>query len=114
MFIRQLKKQSKFKRFLLKILNIYAFEKETFSDLTGERCILMGLIQAAFKAQYDILIENGHNSLEAYNETVEEALVSLYPLIQEQGMDWLYKNCSTTAQVGALNWVPKFEKVFKD
>ena len=89
------------------------FEKETFSDLTGERCVLMGLIQGAFKAQYDVLIEKGHTSLEAYNETVEEALVSLYPLIQEQGMDWLYKNCSTTAQVGALNWAPKFEKVLK-
>ena len=89
------------------------FEKETFSDLTGERCVLMGLIQGAFKAQYDILIEKGHNSLEAYNETVEEALVSLYPLIQEQGMDWLYKNCSTTAQVGALNWAPKFETALK-
>ena len=89
------------------------FEKETFSDLTGERCVLMGLIQGAFKAQYDILIEKGHSSLEAYNETVEEALISLYPLISDQGMDWLYKNCSTTAQVGALKWAPKFEKVIK-
>jgi len=89
------------------------FDKETYSDLTGERCVLMGLIQGAFKAQYDILIERGHSSLEAYNETVEEALVSLYPLINEQGMDWLYKNCSTTAQVGALKWAPEFEKVLK-
>lgn len=89
------------------------FDKETYSDLTGERCVLMGLIQGAFKAQYDILIEKGHSSLEAYNETVEEALVSLYPLINEQGMDWLYKNCSTTAQVGALKWAPEFEKVLK-
>ena len=89
------------------------FEKETFSDLTGERCVLIGLIHAALRAQYNVLIEQGHNSLEAYSETVEEALVSLYPLIQENGMDWLYKNCSTTAQVGALNWVPKFEKVLK-
>ena len=89
------------------------FDKETYSDLTGERCVLMGLIQGAFKAQYDILIERGHSSLEAYNETVEEALVSLYPLINEQGMNWLYKNCSTTAQVGALKWAPEFEKVLK-
>ena len=89
------------------------FEKETFSDLTGERCVLMGLIQGAFKAQYDVLIENGHSSLEAYNETVKEALISLYPLIEEKGMDWLYKNCSTTAQVGALKWAPKFEKALK-
>ncbi len=89
------------------------FEKETYSDLTGERCVLMGLIQGAFKAQYDLLIEKGHSPLEAYNETVEEALVSLYPLIADKGMDWLYSNCSTTAQIGALNWAPKFEKVLK-
>lgn len=90
-----------------------SFEKEVYSDLTGERCVLMGLIQAAFKAQYEVLRENGHSVSEAYNETVEEALVSLYPLINEKGMDWLYSNCSTTAQRGALDWAPKFEEVIK-
>ena len=85
------------------------FEKETYSDLLGERCVLMGLIQGAFKAQYDILRRNGHSPIEAYNETVEEALVSLYPLINEKGMDWLYSNCSTTAQRGALDWAKRFE-----
>lgn len=89
------------------------FEKEVYSDLTGERCVLMGLIQGAFKAQYELLREKGHSPSEAYNETVEEALVSLYPLISEKGMDWLYSNCSTTAQRGALDWAPKFEKVLK-
>ena len=90
-----------------------SFEKEVFSDLTGERCALMGLIQGAFKAQYDVLIENGHSPSEAYNETVEEALESLFPLIHENGMDWMFANCSTTAQRGALDWAPKFEKVIK-
>ena len=89
------------------------FAKEAYSDLTGERCVLMGLIQGAFAAQYKVLRENGHSPSEAYNETVEEALVSLYPLISNQGMDWLYTNCSTTAQRGALDWAPKFEKILK-
>ena len=89
------------------------FAKEVHSDLTGERCVLMGLIQGAFSAQYKVLRENGHSPSEAYNETVEEALVSLYPLISDKGMDWLYANCSTTAQRGALDWAPRFEKVLK-
>ncbi len=89
------------------------FEKEVKSDLTGERCVLMGMIQGAFIAQYNVLREKGHSPLEAYNETIEEALNSLYPIIHENGMDWLYKNCSTTAQRGALDWAPKFEKVLK-
>ena len=89
------------------------FEKEVYSDLTGERCVLMGLIQGAFLAQYNVLREKGHSPSEAYNETVEEALESLYPLISAQGMDWLYANCSTTAQRGALDWAPKFESVLK-
>lgn len=89
------------------------FEKETFSDLTGERCVLMGMIQGALKAQYDVLIENGHSQVEAYNETVEEGLRFLYPMINEKGMDWMYENCSTTAQIGALDWANKFEKILK-
>lgn len=89
------------------------FQKEVYSDLTGERCALMGLIQGAFKAQYEVLIENGHSPSEAYNETVEEALESLYPLIHENGMDWMFANCSTTAQRGALDWAPRFEKVIR-
>ena len=89
------------------------FKNEVYSDLTGERCVLMGLIQGAFLAQYQVLRDNGHSISEAYNETVEEALVSLYPLINEKGMDWLYKNCSTTAQRGALDWAPKFKDVLK-
>ena len=89
------------------------FDQETFSDLTGERGVLMGMIQGAFSAQYKVLRENGHSALEAYNETVEEALVSLYPLINEKGMDWLYSNCSTTAQLGAINWAPKFEEAIR-
>lgn len=86
------------------------FENEVYSDLVGERCVLMGLIQGAFQAQYKILRKHGHSPSEAYNETVEEALVSLYPLIENKGMDWMYENCSTTAQRGALDWAPKFER----
>lgn len=89
------------------------FEKEVYSDLTGERCVLMGLIQGAFKAQYDLLREEGHSPMEAYNETVEEALQSLYPLINEKGMDWMFSNCSTTAQRGALDWSKIFEGKIK-
>ena len=64
------------------------FEREVYSDLTGERSVLMGMIQGAFSAQYEVLREKGHSPSEAYNETVEEALISLYPLIADQGMDW--------------------------
>lgn len=89
------------------------FEKEVYSDLVGERCVLMGLIQGAFKAQFDVLRENGHSAEEAFNETVEEALESLYPLVSKNGMDHLYENCSMVAQRGALDWAPRFEKAVK-
>lgn len=89
------------------------FKKEVHSDLTGERCVLMGMLQGAFLAQYEVLREKGHSPSEAYNETIEEALQSLYPLISEKGMDWMYSNCSTTAQRGALDWAPKFKNVLK-
>ncbi len=89
------------------------FAKEVHSDLTGERCVLMGLLQGAFLAQYEVLREHGHSPSEAYNETIEEALQSLYPLVAENGMDWMYANCSTTAQRGALDWAPKFRDTLK-
>jgi len=84
------------------------FKKEVYSDLTGERGTLMGAIQGLFAAQYDILRKKGHSPSEAFNETVEEATQSLYPLVAENGMDWMYANCSTTAQRGALDWWKKF------
>jgi len=84
------------------------FEKEVYSDLTGERGVLMGAIYGIFKAQYDTLRAKGHSPSEAFNETVEEATESLYPLVGEKGMDWMYGNCSATAQRGALDWYPKF------
>ena len=90
-----------------------SFENEVYSDLTGERCVLMGMLQGAFLAQYEVLREQGHSPSEAYNETIEEALESLYPLVSQKGMDWMYANCSTTAQRGALDWAPKFHKVLK-
>ena len=89
------------------------FQNEVYSDLLGERCSLMGGIQGLFQAQYEVLRERGHTPTEAYNETVEEALVSLYPLIDEKGMDWMFSNCSTTAQVGALEWSEKFKDRIK-
>lgn len=85
-------------------------EKEAISDLTGERGVLMGMIEGAFRAQYNVLRANGHSPSEAFNETVEEATQSLYPLIGANGMDWMFANCSTTAQRGALDWAPKFQK----
>jgi ketol-acid reductoisomerase len=84
------------------------FEKEVFSDLTGERGVLMGAIYGLWLAQYEVLREHGHSPSEAFNETVEEATQSLYPLIAENGMDWMYANCSTTAQRGALDWFTRF------
>ncbi|TID28322.1 hypothetical protein CANINC_002499 [Pichia inconspicua] len=86
------------------------FEKEVYSDLYGERGCLMGGIHGMFLAQYEVLRENGHSPSEAFNETVEEATQSLYPLIGKYGMDYMYDACSTTARRGALDWYP----VFKD
>lgn|SRR5690606_37462783 len=94
------------------------FKREVFSDLTGERGSLMGAIQGLFEAQYNVLRKNGHSPSEAFNETVEELTQSLMPLVAENGMDWMYANCSTTAQRGALDWKDKFRDavapVFED
>jgi ketol-acid reductoisomerase len=89
------------------------FEKEVYSDLTGERGVLMGAIYGLWLAQYEVLREHGHSPTEAFNETVEEATQSLYPLIGENGMDWMYANCSTTAQRGALDWYRRFRDAVK-
>lgn len=89
------------------------FEKEVYSDLTGERGILMGAIAGAFEAQYSVLRKNNHSPSEAFNETVEELTQSLLPLVGQNGMDWMYANCSTTAQRGALDWKGKFRDAMK-
>src|SRR6478735_726392 len=94
------------------------FKKEVYSDLTGERGTLMGAIAGIFEAQYEVLRSKGHSPSEAFNETVEELTQSLMPLVAENGMDWMYANCSTTAQRGALDWKKKFKAatlpVFKE
>ena len=89
------------------------FQKEVYSDLVGERGVLMGAIAGVFEAQYGVLRDNGHSPSEAFNETVEEFTQSLLPLIGENGMDWMYSNCSTTAQRGALDWKDKFRDAVK-
>ena len=87
-----------------------SFKKEVYSDLTGERGILMGALAGLFEAQYNVLRKNGHSPSEAFNETVEELTQSLMPLVAEKGMDWMYANTSTTAQRGALDWRHKFRE----
>ena len=89
------------------------FKREVSSDLTGERGTLMGAIQGIFAAQYETLRANGHTPSEAFNETVEELTQSLMPLVAENGMDWMYANCSTTAQRGALDWWKRFRDATK-
>ena len=84
------------------------FAKEVYSDLTGERGVLMGCLAGVMEAQYKILRKNGHSPSESFNETVEELTQSLIRLVAENGMDWMFGNCSTTAQRGALDWAPKF------
>ncbi len=94
------------------------FQKEVYSDLTGERGILMGALAGVMEAQYNLLRKKGHSPSEAFNETVEELTQSLIRLVAENGMDWMYANCSTTAQRGALDWRHKFreatEPVFEE
>jgi ketol-acid reductoisomerase len=86
------------------------FENEVHSDLTGERGVLMGCLAGVMEAQYNLLRKHGHSPSEAFNETVEELTQSLIRLVAENGMDWMYANCSTTAQRGALDWAPKFRE----
>jgi len=94
------------------------FEKEVYSDLTGERGVLMGCLAGVMEAQYSLLRKHGHSPSEAFNETVEELTQSLIRLVAENGMDWMFGNCSTTAQRGALDWSPRFRDavspVFKE
>jgi len=86
------------------------FENEVYSDLTGERGVLMGALAGIMEAQYEVLRKHGHSPSEAFNETVEELTQSLIRLVDENGMDWMFSNCSATAQRGALDWKPKFKK----
>jgi ketol-acid reductoisomerase len=86
------------------------FKNEVYSDLVGERGVLMGAIAGIFEAQYETLRQHGHSPSEAFNETVEEFTQSLLPLVAENGMDWMYSNCSTTAQRGALDWMSRFKE----
>lgn len=97
------------------------FEQEVYSDLTGERGILMGALAGVMEAQYNTLRAHGHSPSEAFNETVEELTQSLIRLVAQNGMDWMYANCSTTAQRGALDWkgpfrdavAPVFDKLYE-
>jgi ketol-acid reductoisomerase len=97
------------------------FENEVYSDLTGERGVLMGALAGVMEAQYNTLRAHGHSPSEAFNETVEELTQSLIRLVAQNGMDWMYANCSTTAQRGALDWkgpfreavTPVFEKLYQ-
>jgi len=84
------------------------FEQEVHSDLVGERGVLMGCLAGTMEAQYNVLRKHGHSPSEAFNETVEELTQSLIRLVDENGMDWMYANCSATAQRGALDWKDKF------
>ncbi len=86
------------------------FEKEVYSDLTGERGVLMGALTGIMEAQYNTLRQHGHSPSEAFNETVEELTQSLIRLVADKGMDWMYANCSTTAQRGALDWRHRFRE----
>ena len=87
------------------------FQKEVHSDLVGERGVLMGCLASVMEAQYNLLRKHGHSPSEAFNETVEELTQSLIRLVAENGMDWMYANCSTTAQRGALDWRHRFRDI---
>ena len=54
--------------------------------------------KASFMKSMEYMLSLIHIS-EAFNETVEELTQSLMPLFAENGMDWMYANCSTTAHI---------------
>jgi ketol-acid reductoisomerase len=87
------------------------FQHEVYSDLTGERGVLMGALAGMMEAQYNTLRKHGHSPSEAFNETVEELTQSLIRLVDQNGMDWMYENCSATARRGALDWRHRFREV---
>jgi ketol-acid reductoisomerase len=89
------------------------FEREVYSDLTGERGVLMGALAGIMEAQYNCLRAHGHSPSEAFNETVEELTQSLIRLVDENGMDWMFNNCSETARIGALRWKSRFRDSVK-
>jgi ketol-acid reductoisomerase len=97
------------------------FKHETYSDLVGERGVLMGALAGVMEAQYNTLRKHGHTPSEAFNETVEELTQSLIRLVAQNGMDWMYANCSATARRGALDWrlvfrdttLPVFERLYQ-
>jgi ketol-acid reductoisomerase len=64
------------------------FKQEVYSDLTGERGVLMGALAGIMEAQYEVLRKNGHSPSESFNETVEELTQSLIRLVDEKGLDW--------------------------
>ena len=70
----------------------------------------MGALAGIIEAQYGTLRSHGHSPSEAFNETVEELTQSLIRLVDENGMDWMYNNCSETARIGALRWKERFRE----
>ena len=75
--------------------------------------LMAGALVGIMHVQYELFREKGHKPSEAFNETVEEATQSLYPLVDRNGIDWMYANCSTTAQRGALDWNGEFRDVLE-
>src|SRR5262249_8183995 len=57
------------------------FQKEVCSDLPGGRGVRRGAIYGLWRAQYEVLREPGHSPSDPFNEPLEEATQSLYPLI---------------------------------
>ena len=94
------------------------FEMEVYSNLTGERGVLMGALAGIMEAQYEVLSQERPQPRGSLQRNREELTQSLIRLVDEKGMDWMYANCSATAQRGALDWKPKFKKatlpVFKE
>jgi len=86
------------------------FAHEVHSDLTGERGVLMARWPASWKRSTTCSASTATTPSEAFNETVEELTQSLIRLVDKNGMDWMYANCSTTAQRGALDWRHQFRK----
>ena len=80
------------------------FQNEVYSDLTGERGVLMGALAGVMEAQYQRPAQARPLPQRSLQRNRRRTDPEPDPPGGQNGMDWMYANCTTTAQRGALDW----------